>query len=142
MTHADMLTTASLALAFGRVERATRHPDGVRRESDAEHTVMLCWLAMDLCAAHPEWGLYTGEVVRLALVHDLPEVYAGDTDTSAGLDPDGRASKTEREAAALARLDAEMPDSVLPGGSLGPEGGAGAVSRRICLMNAPACSLA
>ena len=103
----DLLRLADLVLAFGRVERATRHPDGVRPESDAEHTLMLAFVALTLADEHPEWGLDAGRLAVLALVHDLPEVYAG------GLTPSQQAAKAERERAATERLHRELPGNVL-----------------------------
>lgn len=92
-----MLRLADLVLAFGRVNRATRHPDGVRPESDAEHTLMLAFAALTLADHHPEWGLDAGRLAILALVHDLPEVYVGDTNTARGLSADEAAAKARRE---------------------------------------------
>ena len=108
-----MLRLADLVMAFGRVNRATRHPDGVRPESDAEHTLMLAFAALTLADQHPEWGLDAGRLAMLALVHDLPEVYAGDTNTAGGLTPEQAANKAARERAATERLHRELPGSVL-----------------------------
>lgn len=109
----DLLRLADLVLAFGRVERVTRHPDGVRPETDAEHTLMLAFVALTLADEHPEWGLDAGRLAVLAMVHDLPEVYAGDTNTAGGLTPSQQAAKAEREQAATERLHRELPGSVI-----------------------------
>lgn len=109
----DALRLADLVLAFGRVHRVTRHPDGVRPETDAEHTLMLAFLALTLADQHPEWGLDVGRLAVLALVHDLPEVYAGDTNTAGGLTPSQQADKAAREQAATERLHRELPGNVL-----------------------------
>jgi 5'-deoxynucleotidase YfbR-like HD superfamily hydrolase len=96
-----------LALVFGRIERtAVYHPDGVSRESDSDHTVMLGWVACALAArCFPQ--LDVGLVAQFALVHDAPEVYAGDTPTLR-IDGAGRAAKAAREHAAVVRLHAEF----------------------------------
>ena len=98
-----------LALAFGRVDRtAVYHPDRVTPESDTDHTVMLGWLACALaarCFSHLDVGL----VAQFALVHDAPEVYAGDTPTLR-ITAAGRAAKAAREHAALDRLHGEFVD--------------------------------
>lgn len=101
---ADAVTDLGrLALAFGRVDRtAVYHPDGVTPESDTDHTVMLGWVACSLAAKYFP-ALNVGLVAVFALVHDAPEVYAGDTPTLR-IDQAGRAAKAEREAAATARL--------------------------------------
>lgn len=98
------IALASAALTFGQVQRATLHPDGTP-ESDATHTVMLALLVADVAARE---GLDVGLAVQFALVHDLPEVYAGDTCTARGLSPDAAAEKAAREAASLERLRAEL----------------------------------
>lgn len=95
-----------LALAFGRVERITRHDDGLTPESDTDHTVMLGLLACAFAAEHlPQLDL--GLVAQLALVHDVVEAYAGDTPTLR-IDADQQAAKQAREAAALDRIHAEF----------------------------------
>lgn len=97
---------AALALAFGRVTRATRHEDGVRPESDAEHAVMLGLLA---CPIAVGMGMRSGRAAEYALVHDLAEAYCGDTN-SFDIGPAAAARKAEVEAAAIARLRADFAD--------------------------------
>lgn len=53
-------------------------------------------------------GLDPGLAVQFAVVHDVPETYAGDTCTARGLSPDAAAEKAAREAASLERLRAEL----------------------------------
>lgn len=94
---------AHLALQFSRIERATRHEDGKRAETDADHSIMLA-----LVAAHfAPPGLNHERIVALATVHDLAEVYAGDTQTL-DIDAAGRAAKAAREGAAIRRLTGEL----------------------------------
>lgn len=114
-----MIDLGELALAFGRTDRITRHPDGVTLESDTDHTVML-GLAACAFASRFAPNLDTGKVAQFALVHDLVEVYAGDTVTSAkGFSAEDHKDKEEREAAALARIRNEfgttlpwLPDTI------------------------------
>lgn len=106
--HSALLHIARLSLAFGRVDRATFHEDGVTPESDADHTFMLGLLAVEVADAHPELGLDLGKLAALALVHDFPEVYAGDTNTAGGLTPEQREAKRQREIEAVLRLRAEL----------------------------------
>lgn len=103
MDAEKVVALGRLALAFGRVERATFHEDGRRPETDADHTVMLGLIA---CAFCPD-ELDRGEVAQLVLVHDLVEAYADDTNT-AFITEAGRAAKAEREAAAMVRLRDEF----------------------------------
>ncbi|KND51297.1 MAG: hypothetical protein ABA06_03235 [Parcubacteria bacterium C7867-001] len=99
-----------MLLNFGLVKRVTQHEDGVTYESDSTHTVMLGVMA---CAFAKEYvpDLDLGKVAQFALVHDLVEVYAGDTNTFGKIEhnPD----KEEREREALARIKTEF-DSVYP----------------------------
>lgn len=91
--QSPMVQLADLVLRFGRVNRATLHPDGLRPESDTDHTVMLGLLAVAIARAHPELGLDVGLVAQLALVHDLPEALCGDVNTMGGLTPEKRRAK-------------------------------------------------
>lgn len=97
------LSLARIALAFGRVERVTCHEDGARRESDTDHTVMLGLVACELAPT----GLDRAKIAAFALVHDLAEVYAGDTPTLV-MTPEIAAAKAAREDAARARLTTEL----------------------------------
>jgi 5'-deoxynucleotidase YfbR-like HD superfamily hydrolase len=102
-----MIELGSLALAFGRINRtAVYHPDGRTPESDTDHTVMLSWLACAFAARCYPW-LDLGMVAQYALVHDAPEVYAGDTPTLRITDQ-GRVAKATREHDALRRLSDEF----------------------------------
>jgi putative hydrolase of HD superfamily len=92
-----------LAMAFGRIDRtAVFHPGSDQPESDSDHTVMLGWVAPAL-AARCFPTLDVGLVAQFALVHDAPEVYAGDTPTLR-IDAAGLAAKALRERAAARRL--------------------------------------
>jgi 5'-deoxynucleotidase YfbR-like HD superfamily hydrolase len=96
------LSLAGLAMRFGQVRRATQHEDG-EAESDTTHTVMLALLVMEVA---PRVGADVGLAVQFAVVHDLPETHAGDTNTARGLSPEEAASKASRELEALSILSA------------------------------------
>lgn len=106
-----LVDLGQLAMQFSRIDRtACYHPGGQRKETDADHTVMLGWLAPALanrCFADLDVGL----VAQFALVHDAVEAYAGDTQTLR-IDGDGRAAKRAREAAAHNRIHAEFAISL------------------------------
>ena len=114
----NLLVLADLALQFGRVHRVTFHPDGLRPETDTDHTVMLAILACELGqvynatvpASHRMHRLNLGLLAQLAIVHDLIEAEAGDTNTFAGLTADDQREKEAREARALASLRARLGD--------------------------------
>ena len=111
-TTQKVIELAQLCLRFGRVERVTYHEDGKRLETDTDHTVMLaviaCAFAERINAEDARFPRYdVGLVAQFAIVHDLVEAYAGDTNT---LDSTGGATRTKeaREAAALARIRSEF----------------------------------
>lgn len=96
-----------IALRLGRVNRATRHEDGERPESDTDHTVMLGLIATALADRFaPE--LDRGRVAEFALVHDLVEAYAGDTNTFGFGGDTSATDKDAREQAAFERIAEEV----------------------------------
>ncbi len=94
-----------LTLALGRVNRATFHEDGRRRETDTDHTVMLGIIACAHCPDHLDRGL----VAEYALVHDLVEAKVGDTN-SFDISVEAKIAKDIREAKALEQLCREFID--------------------------------
>jgi putative hydrolase of HD superfamily len=96
-----------LSLAFGRVPRITFHPDGKRSESDTDHTVMLVLTA---CSLARKWypHLDVGLIAQFGSIHDVHEVYAGDTPTLVELTEAERAAKKAREREAQIRIDVEF----------------------------------
>src|SRR4051812_28867071 len=102
-TTQAVIYLGELILAFGKVDRGTYHPDGVTPESDTDHTVMLGILACAFADVFaPE--LDRGKIAQFALVHDLAEVYAGDTLTLRTLTEEQKLEKEERELEALKRI--------------------------------------
>lgn len=107
-----IIDLGKLTLEFGSVNRVTCHPDGVTPESDTDHTVMLGLVACAFAERFvPE--LDRGKIAQFALVHDLVEVYAGDTATGRIMTDIDHTDKEEREANALARIKEEF-DRELP----------------------------
>ena len=77
-----------------------------RRENDAEHSWHLA-LMVPVLAEYADEPIDVGHTVKLVVVHDLIEIYAGDTplfDESGG-----RESKQRRESAAADRLFPLLP---------------------------------
>jgi putative hydrolases of HD superfamily len=77
-----------------------------RRENDAEHSWHLALMAVIL-AGHSDEPVDTGHVIKLVVVHDMVEIYAGDTFL---YDDAMAASQVERENAAADVLFGMLPD--------------------------------
>ncbi len=100
---------SNLVMQFAQTYRVTRLSGSNEYESDTDHSFMLGIFACalrDYCA--PE--LDRGKLAEYALVHDLVEVYAGDTATLGMID---RTAKEEREGNALQRIKSEY-DGAFP----------------------------
>lgn len=93
---------------FKQIERRAYLADCSRRETDSDH----CWhLAMYAILLHGEIGFDTdlGRVLCLVAVHDLVEIYAGDTYV---YDDAGVADQAAREDAAAAKLFGQLPEDL------------------------------
>lgn len=103
-----LIDVGRLILTFAKVNRVTLHEDGKRPESDTDHTVML-----SVCACALAEKMYPtldrGKVAEFAIVHDLVEAYALDTD-SFGLSKEEKAEKDIREHEAYIRIESEFKD--------------------------------
>lgn len=106
-----LIDIGKMIFTFAKVNRATLHSDGVTPESDTDHTVML-----SVCACAVASKLYPyldlGRVAQFAVIHDLVEVYAGDTNTF-NISAEERKKKEEREGASLKRIKLEF-DTIYP----------------------------
>lgn len=79
------------------------NPTGV--DNDIEHSyrvAMLCWMLID----EYKLKLENNKVIRYALLHDLPEVYAGDVSLYKNVSAKRKAA---REAKSIARLKRDFP---------------------------------
>lgn len=92
---------------FHFIERVVSIPgEKQRSETDTEHSFSLAMTAWFLSQYYEK--LNTDKVIRYALVHDLVEIYAGDTFAFAK--EDDLKSKHHREAASLIRIKNEWKD--------------------------------
>ncbi len=87
------------------IERQTYLADSSRKENDAEHAWHMAVMALIL-SEHSEKDIDLLKTISLLLVHDLVEVYAGDT---FAYDPKALESQKEREEAAAERLFNILP---------------------------------
>lgn len=85
--------------------RQTLLIDKSRRENDAEHSWHFALMAMTLSEYAP-FEINLDRIIRMALVHDLVEIYAGDT---FAYDTTGYQSKEERENEAANKLFSLLP---------------------------------
>jgi putative hydrolase of HD superfamily len=92
---------------FHYIDRVVHHPGSkTRRETDTEHTFSLVMMAWFLAPSFPKLNL--DKIIKFALVHDLVEIYAGDTYVYA--DKTIIDTKLQREREALEQIEQEWPD--------------------------------
>lgn len=87
--------------------RRTKLFDGSRYENDAEHAWHLALMAMTLAEHANETQLDVSKVIKMALLHDLVEIDAGDTFI---YDTQARADVQEKEARAAERIFGLLPE--------------------------------
>lgn len=88
--------------------RRTLLVDGSRRENDAEHSwhiALMCMLFKDYA---PE-GTDISRAVQMCIIHDLIEIYAGDT---FAYDESANQTKAEREEKAAEKLFSQLPENL------------------------------
>ena len=103
-----ILTFTQLLSAYRNVERMIPLPGSDRKENDQEHSYSLAMLAWYIADTH-QLTLNREKLLKYALVHDIVEVYAGDTYLYT-TDTEKRNSKHQREQEAAERLKKEFPE--------------------------------
>lgn len=81
--------------------------DGSRRENDAEHSWHIALMSFLLLEHADDNSINLLKVMKMLLIHDLVEVYAGDT---FAYDEKGYEDKLERETAAAKKLFGLLPE--------------------------------
>ena len=97
LTEADKMKT---------ILRQTMLVDRSKQENDAEHSWHFALTAMTLFKYCGIEGVNIDRVIRMALVHDLVEIYAGDTPA---YDVIGNESKEDREKESADKLFSLLP---------------------------------
>jgi putative hydrolase of HD superfamily len=87
--------------------RQTLLMDKSRQENDAEHSWHFALMALTLFEYNRLENVDINRVIKMALLHDLVEIYAGDT---FAYDVKGNEGKDAREAESADRLFAMLPD--------------------------------
>ena len=90
------------------IKRRTMLIDGSRRENDAEHSWHIALMAMLFKDYAPE-GCDVSRASCMCIVHDLVEIYAGDT---FAYDDAANVGKEERERIAADKLFSELPSEI------------------------------
>lgn len=90
------------------VQRRTFLTDGERLENDAEHAWHMAVMAL-LLSEYANDDIDVLKVVSILLIHDLVEVYAGDT---FAYDEEGKKSQRQRELAAADKLFSQLPEDL------------------------------
>lgn len=88
--------------------RHTLLVDASRRENDAEHSWHIAVMAL-LFSEYAESAINVGHAVKMLVVHDLIEIYAGDT---FAFDKNGNKTKKIREKDAADKLFSELPNDI------------------------------
>ena len=90
------------------IMRRTLLIDGSRRENDAEHSWHLAIMAMLLTEYAEDKNFTLDKVLKMVIVHDLVEVYAGDT---FAFDVQGNIEKKEKEKLSADKLFSQLPEN-------------------------------
>ena len=103
----NLLDFISFTKKYREVERQVIWKANDRRENDTEHSYQLAMAAWYLISSR-KLDIDLDKVLRYALVHDIVEVYAGDTPLTTATESD-KASKAQREHEALEKISDEFP---------------------------------
>lgn len=106
MIQSEIISFQELINQFGLVKRQKLKNDG-SQENDAEHSyqlAMICWYLYKKLNLKLDLGL----IFKYALIHDLPEVYAGDID-SFTTDKASLRAKPKNELVAINKIQSEYP---------------------------------
>jgi putative hydrolase of HD superfamily len=103
-----ILKFTKLTTEFQKIERVLFNNGSERNENDVEHSYQLALVGWYIVSTY-ELPLNIDLVIKYGLLHDLVEVYAGDTYIF-DPDPERHASKVDREHQALLQLKKEFPE--------------------------------
>ena len=102
----NQLKFLTVADNMKQVFRQTTLIDGTRYENNAEHSWHFALMAMTLFEHCALEGVNIDRVIKMAIVHDLVEIYAGDTPAQ---DIAANIGKEDREREAADKLFALLP---------------------------------
>ncbi|AKM84257.1 TPA: hypothetical protein DCZ46_02825 [Candidatus Campbellbacteria bacterium] len=102
----NILKFTKLLNEFRKIERMNLSSRGDRKENDAEHSYQLAMLGWYISTTQ-KMDLDFNLVIKYSLIHDLVEIYAGDTYVYTK-NIDLKNSQKEREFSSLERLKSEF----------------------------------
>lgn len=103
-----ILKFVELIHEFQNIERVMWLKGREHQENDVEHSYQLAMVSWYIVSAY-KLPLDINRLIKYALLHDLVEVYAGDT-YAFDADPEQHAGKAQREEQALQRLKLEFTE--------------------------------
>jgi len=103
-----LLDFVKLTNIFKQTRRDIPVSEGLKPESDAEHSYQLIIISWYIATIENS-NLNIDKILKYALIHDLAEVYAGDTPLYTSNDA-YLISKKDREKEAISRLKKEFPN--------------------------------
>lgn len=106
--HEKIFSFLSLIEKLHDLKRVMYRSDQKSTESDSEHTWHLCLFILCFEKELPK-EVDRLKLIKLALLHDIPELYAGDT---FAFDKQGRQGKKEREMQAARKLFDKLPSPI------------------------------
>lgn len=102
----NLLHFVKLTDDFKRIERDIPQSSGFKKENDSEHSYQLAMVSWYLATTESK-KLDIEKILKYSLVHDLPEIYAGDTPLYTS-DDDSLNSKKDREINAIEKIKKEF----------------------------------
>ena len=102
----ELIKLQNLLSEFAEISRVVFHKSR-KAENDAEHSFTLALAAWHLARENSKLDLE--KVIKYALIHDLPEIFTGDTDI---FDSENLSSKRLREKEARAKLRQNYPEFI------------------------------
>ena len=104
----NQLEFLDIADKMKTIEQQSLLMDRSRRQNNAEHSWHFALIAMTLFEHCAIEGVDLNRVLKMAIVHDLVEIYAGD---SPAMDMSAQIGKEEREQAAADKLFVLLPEN-------------------------------
>lgn len=103
-----LLNFVKLTNDFKKIERDIPQSSSFNKENDVEHSYQLAMVSWYV-ASTENYDLNIAKIIKYALIHDLPEIYAGDTPLYTSNDENLK-NKKEREVSSILKIKDEFTD--------------------------------